>query len=258
MEGNLPILAISFFGVPCILTFIISVLFFKLKDYKKYSPEIRFIDLSLVKSIFGIGAQFFIIMMSMLLIFQFINIIISRELGPESVTIYNVTYKYFSILEMGILIIMNPIWSAVTDAYTKKDYNWMRSIAHKLEMIGLLCIPALIIMVLVSDCFFSLWLGNSVETNLNFSICIAFYVFCRIMGNIYMYQINGTGKVRLQLYTYLIFALFALPVLVYSCKLWGLIGVILVPSLSFLTQFILCRVQLNKIINEKAKGIWNK
>ena len=73
-----------------------------------------------------------------------------------------------------------------------------------------------------------------------------------------MHQINGTGKVRLQLITYTIIAIFAIPVMIYSSRQWGLVGIVIVPSIAFFAQFIVCRIQLNKIINQTATGIWNK
>ncbi len=68
------------------------------------------------------GAQFFIIMVCMLFIFQVINIIIVRVCGPENVTAYNIAYKYFNILNMAMMIIVTPFWSACADAYTKKRF----------------------------------------------------------------------------------------------------------------------------------------
>lgn len=68
----------------------------------------RSFRISLIKNILGLGGQFFIIMLSMLFIFQFINIILSRIEGPEIVTQYNIAYKYFNILNMGVTIILTP------------------------------------------------------------------------------------------------------------------------------------------------------
>lgn len=196
--------------------------------------------------------------MCMLLIFQFTNIIISRELGPESVTVYNVTYKIFGIAEMLVMIILTPIWSAYTDAYARKDFSWMKRSAAKLEKIGLLSFPALALLTIVSPIIFNIWLGDEVKTSIVVSTAIAFFVFCKIMGNIYMYQINGTGKVRIQLITYAIIAVFAIPIMIYSSRKWGLVGIVTAPSLAFFAQFILCRIQLNHIINQTATGVWNK
>lgn len=257
-KGNLEYLAIAFSGIPCILTIIVSIVVFGRGKYKKYAPSIKYLDFSLTKKIVGMGGQFFLIMMCMLLIFQFTNIIISRELGPESVTLYNVTYKLFHIVEMVAMIVLAPIWSAYTDAYTRKDFAWMKRSATKLERMGLITFPVLALLTVISPFVFSLWLGEGVETSIRVSIAIAFFTFCKIMGAIYMHQLNGTGKVRIQLITYAVIATFAIPVMIYSSRQWGLVGIVFVPSIAFFAQFIICRIQLNKIINQTATGIWNK
>ena len=257
-EGSLEYLTIAFSGIPCLLTIIISFIAFNNGRYKKYAPSLKQIDFKLTKSIIGMGGQFFLIMMCMLLIFQFTNIIISRELGPEAVTLYNVTYKIFSVAEMVIMIILTPIWSAYTDAYTRKDFVWMKRSAAKLEKMGLMTFPIMTLLTAMSPFIFKLWLGDKVETSIYLSAAVAFFIFCKIMGAIYMHQINGTGKVRIQLITYSIIALFAIPVMIYSCHKWGLVGIVLIPSIAFFAQFIICRIQLKRIINQTAKGIWNK
>ena len=134
----------------------------------------------------------------------------------------------------------------------------MRGSAAKLERLGLLSIPALVTLTIISPYIFDLWVGEEVETSIYVSASFAFKIFCKTMGAIYMHQINGTGKVRIQLITYLIIAVFAIPVMIYSCRQWGLTGVIIVPSFAFFVQFIVCRIQLKKIINQTATGIWNK
>ena len=257
-KGNLEYLAVAFSGTPCILTIIVSIIVFSRGKYKKHAPSFKLIDFSLTKKIVGMGGQFFLIMICMLLIFQFTNIIISRELGPESVALYNVTYKLFHIVEMVVMIVLAPIWSAYTDAYTRKDFAWMKRSAAKLERMGLISFPALILLTIISPTVFSLWLGDGVETSIYVSTAIAFFTFCKIMGAVYMHQLNGTGKVRIQLITYAVIAIFAIPVMIYSSRQWGLVGIVIVPSIAFFAQFIICRIQLNKIINQTATGIWNK
>ncbi|MBR5466771.1 MAG: oligosaccharide flippase family protein [Bacteroidaceae bacterium] len=257
-KGSLEYLAIAFSGIPCLLTIIVSIIVFCKGKYKKYAPSFSLIDFSLTKKIVGMGGQFFLIMLCLLFIFQFTNIIISRELGPESVTIYNVTYKLFHIIEMVVMIVLSPIWSAYTDAYTHKDYGWMKRCSVKLEKMGLFSLSALTLLTIISPFVFSVWLGDNVNTSIQISIAIAFFTFCKIMGAIYMHQLNGIGKVRIQLITYIVIAVFAIPVMIYSCRQWGLVGIVIVPSIAFFAQFIICRIQLKKIINQTATGIWNK
>lgn len=181
-KGNIEYLAIAYSGIPCLLTIIVSLIVFSKGRYKKYSPSFKFIEFSLTRNIIGVGGQFFLIMMCMLFIFQFTNIIISRELGPESVTLYNVTYKLFGIAEMLIMIVLTPIWSAYTDAYTRKDFTWMKRSSAKLERMGLMTFPALALLTIVSPFIFTLWLGDDVKTSIYVSMAIAFYIFCKIMA----------------------------------------------------------------------------
>ena len=93
---------------------------------RAYAPSISAIRPRLIKSILGIGGQFFIITTSMLFIFQLMNVIISRNIGPDAVTEYNIAYKYLNSVYMIAVLILNPFWSAFTDAYTRGNLEWMR------------------------------------------------------------------------------------------------------------------------------------
>lgn len=46
--------------------------------------------------------------------------------GPDQVTIYNLSYKYFSVLIMAFSIVISPLWSAITEAYVRKDFKWFK------------------------------------------------------------------------------------------------------------------------------------
>ena len=150
-KGSLSALAVSFSAIPCLFLLIVSIIVYQTKKYKIVAPSLRDVRFSLVRSVVGLGGQFFVVMFSMLFIFQLTNIILSRVQGPEAVTQYNIAYKYFNVLNMAANIILTPFWSAFTDAYIKRDYNWMRGTLEKLEKLWLLCIPILVLMVLSSS-----------------------------------------------------------------------------------------------------------
>ena len=92
---QLSVFALVIMGAPCLIMLAVTIYGFA-KRYKKYAPSLPTVDFSLVNKIIGLGIKFFIIQIALLVIFQMTNIIISRNLGPESVTEYNVTYTYFS------------------------------------------------------------------------------------------------------------------------------------------------------------------
>lgn len=257
-EGSLTKLAFVYSGVPCLLLVIISIITFSRKKYKEIRPSISHVQFSLSRNIIGLGSQFFIIMISMLVIFQFINIMLSRIQGPEAVAQYNIAYKYFNVVHMGITIILTPFWSAFTDAYTQKDFPWMKSTQHKLEKLSLACIPVYAFMALLSPTLYQFWIGDSIHIPLSLTFTMAVYSFVQTNGAIYMYLINGIGKVRLQLTIYLAFALISVPVMYICCKIWGIEGILILPIIIFITQSISGRIQLKKIITNNAIGIWNK
>jgi polysaccharide biosynthesis protein len=251
-------LAVSFSAIPCLFLLIVSIIVYQTKKYKIVAPSLRDVRFSLVRSVVGLGGQFFVVMFSMLFIFQLTNIILSRVQGPEAVTQYNIAYKYFNVLNMAANIILTPFWSAFTDAYIKRDYNWMRGTLEKLEKLWLLCIPILVLMVLSSDLLYKFWIGDSVAVSFSLSFCMAIYVLCQTGGNMYMFLINGTSKIRLQLIIYLSFALVSIPLMKYCCKYYGIEGILIVPTTVFILQAFIGRVQILKMINGTAKGIWLK
>lgn len=257
-DGNLIYLAIAFAGIPCLCLIVFSVFLFSHKRYRKFAPTVRRVRFTLTKDIMGLGSQFFLIMISLLIIFQFINIILVRIEGPDAVTAYNIAYKYFNVCNMVAIIILTPFWSAFTDAYTKKDFEWMKRIQRKLEYLLILCIPLMIVMIACAPTIYRLWIGVEVTIPTSVSVATAIYIFSQIAGNTYMYPINGTGKIQIQTIIYVSFAIVALPLLYLSCKHWGTEGILIIPSIVYLLQAVIIRSQLYKIIGQKAKGIWNK
>ena len=107
-KGSLSALAVSFSAIPCLFLLIVSIIVYQTKKYKIVAPSLRDVRFSLVRSVVGLGGQFFVVMFSMLFIFQLTNIILSRVQGPEAVTQYNIAYKYFNVLNMAANIILTP------------------------------------------------------------------------------------------------------------------------------------------------------
>ena len=204
------------------------------------------------------GFKFFIICISMIFIFQMMNIIISRELGPDSVTEYNIAFKYFNILTTIIIIIVTPFWSAFTDAYHKKDYIWMAGSMKKLEKVWLMSCLATLVMIFLANLFYRVWVGKDLVVQMSTTVSIAIYVSFYNLGQIYMYMINGIGTVKIQLIIYLFFAMVAWPLMVVSCRWLGLPGIVVVPSIVVALQAVFGKIQIGKVIDGQAIGIWGK
>lgn len=257
-KGSLLNLAIFYSSIPCMVMITASILMFNFSSYKRYKPSFKLIKISHIRSILQLGSQFFIIYLCLIAIFQVINIVISREIGPMGVTQYNIANRYFNIIYMLITIIITPFWSAFTDAYTKKDYAWMKSMVSKIEKCWLIFIGIGTLMLLMSSFFYKLWIGESVSMPIQISIAMLFLVLSQSFGNIYTLMINGTGKIRIQLITYIIFAILSWPLFTISSRYLGLSGIIAIPTLVYLIQGILGKIQIKKIIKRTDNGLWSK
>lgn len=255
--GSLVILALVLSLMP-FLAYVVASLYFYNRQYKAYRPTIKSINFNLTSSIIGLGAKFFVIQISMLLIFQGVNLILVRIAGAESVTVYNVASKYFNTIPMIMNIILAPLWSAYTDAYVLNDYKWMINTYKRLDKTWLLVFLLAVIMLLLSPFVYKIWIGDKIIIPVTTSIFIFVYQVIMTRANLYMILLNGIGKVQIQMYIYVTFGVITIPLLVFFCKIWGINGVILITTLPFLIQMIFNHIQIQKVLRKTATGIWDK
>lgn len=161
---------------------------------------------------------------------------------------------------MGYTILINPYWSSFTEAYAKNDFDWIKKSVLNIQKIWLIIPFCLVGMVFFSDWFYQLWVGDKVIVPLKLSITMAFFVCLMTFNMIYVYFINGVGKIKFQLIISLISMIINIPLSIYLGKYleWGSTGVILATCFSLLYCVVLWPIQYIKLINKTAKGIWNK
>lgn len=240
------------------LVLIISSLFFFSGRYKQFKPSLRSIRPSIALNIVSLGGKFFVIQISQILVFQCTNLIISHTKGPDEVTVFNVAYKYFAVFNMLMSIFITPFWSAFTEAYSKSDFIWMNKIYKKLTQLGLLITIMIIISLFISPLIFKYWLNGQVEVPLIISSGIAMYTIFASIGGISTTLLNGIGKIYIQMYIHLFFAIITVPFLYLTLNQFGLFGGIAFLSLNPLIHLVISRRQLYLVLNKKANGIWGK
>ena len=84
------------------------------------------------------------------------NVLISNISNPIDVSVYNIAYKYLSCSMMFYSIIMGPLWPAFTEAYTLKDFEWMKKTYRRMGVVCLMVFFSLVIMVAFSSFVFTL------------------------------------------------------------------------------------------------------
>lgn len=248
-------LAISY--LPIIVYFISSIIFFSGK-LKAIRPSFKAIDTSLIKDILNLGVRFFIIQIQLIVLYQSTNILISNIASPADVTSYNIAYKYLSIALMLFNIILGPLWPAFTDAYTKKDYAWMNNVYKRMTKICALLIIAIIIMVILSPIAYHIWIGDKTNVPITMTIAVAVYVIIHSWDSLQVMLINGTGCVGLQTRVTLIGLVLHIPLSLLLGKHIGAFGVVISMTIINIIYSIIFTLQIRKLLNNNAFGIWSK
>jgi O-antigen/teichoic acid export membrane protein len=257
--GSLFYFGLAFSGTSVLVFFIASVALYKTK-YLQFSPSFKFVRFRFAKKLFNLGVQFFVIQIVWIIMFSTDNIIISQLFGPEEVGPYNIAYKYFGMITMAFSVLTTPFWSAYTEAFTKGDIAWIKNINKKLKLAWLLLVGLSIIMLFISPYFYDLWIGDKLIIPFTLSLLMCIYVITVNWGSIFVIFLNGVGKVRLQLYVSIAAGIANIPLSILFAKTFNLgsAGVILATTICLSFGPILAPIQYRKVINNTAKGIWNK
>jgi O-antigen/teichoic acid export membrane protein len=258
-SGNLLYVSFVYSASPVIILIIASFYFFR-KKYFLIRPSLKYVHIKYFNSLAGLGVKFFILQISTIVIFSTDNIIISQILGPAAVTPYNIAYKYFGIPIMVFTIIMTPFWSAFTEANKNRDFIWIKKTISKLIRLWLILIIIVLGLLALSRDFYHMWVGSKIYVPFVLSAFMALYAIISTWNNIFAYFINGVGKIKLQMYYGIIAMIINIPASIFFAKdlNLGVSGVILGTCLSLLFGFTFGPLQYVKIINGKAKGIWNE
>ena len=257
-EGDLVIMGFVMSVVPVIVLFIASVLLFNTR-YKLIKPKFKSIKWLHTNSLMGLGLKFFIIQIATLIMFTSSNIIITQVLGPDSVTVYNIVFKYFQVPIMLYTTFMLPIWSAVTDAYTKKDFLWLKNTLNKLNKTSFVFILLIIFMLFVSPYIYKFWIGEMINIPFIVSATMALSSIIIVLLSPYNNYINGMSKIYLSSRLVWITVIFFIPLAIFLAKTsLGISGVILATCIINGIGIPIQIYQTNKLLNRNARGIWNK
>lgn len=254
--GNLIALGTFITMMPVLLFILLSIFAFSTR-YKHLRPGIKFIDFKLNSGLISLGAKFFFLQITAIILYSTSSFFISQFYGPKEVVVYNLIFKYFQMPIMVYSIILSPLWSSVTNAYVRNDFDWLKKTIKRLNIISFLFITGIIVMVICSNYILSLWIGNTVHVPLRLTILMAMYAIMNIFLAPYSYFVNGTGKLKLtMLFSVVGILLYFLCIYIFGHHFTdstGVIASILVPYVifTFLQPF-----QTYKILSKKAKGIF--
>jgi O-antigen/teichoic acid export membrane protein len=258
-QGSLIFLGIALGLSTAIIPALASLILFN-THYHSIMPSWKYFQNIHSRELLGLGMNFFVLQLCTLLIFSTPNIVIAQLFNPAAVVPYNIAFKYYSIATMFFTIILMPFWSAYTEAYARNDIEWIKKSMRKLLRIWVLLAIGVILMTVVANKFYSIWVGATIHVPLIVSLFMGLYVLETTWCAIFVNFINGIGKIRLQLRVSIVLGVSIIPlsiILGSNCQL-NIAGVILAPCILLFPLCIVWPIQAKKILYKTATGVWNK
>lgn len=258
-HSDLTILAIILGGAYPVTLSIFSIFLFK-KHYPELKPKLNLRRFDRLREIFGISVKFFIINASGIAILASNNLLISYFINPESVTYYTIAYRLFSIVLIFQAMIVTPLWPAYTEAFTIKDFPWIRTTIKGLNKLNIGLAVAVIALLFLCQPIYSVWIGSSIKIPFEINLLLTLYVIVAIYKETYVSLVNGSGKLNLQTGFAIISILLQVPLAYLLLKVLdlGMWGILSLNIFWVLVGSILWRLQYSVLVTGGRSGkIWN-
>lgn len=258
-EGNnLFNLCLIYGSQTAIVLFIASFYLFRTR-LKNFMPNFKSVDIRRSLPLINLGGKFFINQILYLILTQSSLFIVIQLFGPEDVTEFNLAKKYMTLISMLYMIMLTPFLTAFTEAYTKKDFEWINKTMKMLNVVWIIVFIITIVLTLFYRLFFNIWVNGEVMPSWNLIIFLGILGVFETYSATYTLFLNGIGIIKLQFYTLLISALLFIPLVLFFNNYGFGLASLVYPSIMFtLLSSILFRIQYQKIMTHKAIGIWNK
>ena len=255
--GSLLFVAIAYSSALPLVYIIAYPITFK-RIYPFLRPSLRYFDKGRVGNLLNLSLLFFVLQVAGLVLFSLSNFLISNMFGPEMVTPFNITQKYFSILLVLLTIVLSPIWSAVTDAFARKEMSWIKAAEKRLSKCLVLLISIAIIMLAVSPAAYRIWVGSDITIPFELTSLMAIYTIILLWSQTYGNLLNGMNKLHIQAYNTIFAALLFYPLCRYLGLRYQLEGILMGMCIVNIPGAVLNTIQYYLVSQGKAIGLWNK
>ncbi len=247
-----------FYGIANVMiSLLFSVIFFSKR--KEILPSIYHFKKERIKELLSLSLGFFVIQLCMIVIFTTDNLIISNLLGPESVTNYDIILKLFQVITILSIILLDPFWPLFTEAYQKKDITWIKKTIKRLNKLFLIVVFITILLVFLTKYIVAIWIGKDFNIENSLPYFMAAFVVIRVYPIMYMFFLNAIGKIKFQMYLYILGAIINIPLSIFFVKYFnlGVSGVILGTICSIFSMTFLLPIQTFKILKKESFQLKN-
>ena len=258
-SGSLMHLTLALCLPQIVVLFLANVVLFR-TTCSAYAPSVRLAKKEYARDILGLGIKFFLPSLACIIQFQTTSFLIAHYFDVTQVTAYNIAYKYFYVLQMVFTIVTAPLWSSVTDSYSRGDEAWIRNVVNKYLYLLLAFVVTALLMLVFSDTIYDLWIGkNRLHISFNISLMCCLFVISSMFATIFVSVLNGIGALKIQIVSSFIAPfVFIVLALFFIMKLHtGAEGILLASILSNAFGVVIAPIQYYKVlINKSDAKVW--
>jgi O-antigen/teichoic acid export membrane protein len=179
-------------------------------------PKFNYFEKSLVRDIFGLGINFLVLQLAIIVLFNTDNLLISKYIGVSEVTGYQLTYKMLSIFTIVLSIILTPIWTLIIKLNTDGAYRQIKNAFKKVIFIYLLLCLGVFITGFFIPSIINLWVGSNVSSVSNSLISyMVVFTLLHMWTNIYQSILNGLNKLYIQVISFGAATIINIPVSIF-------------------------------------------
>ena len=245
--------------VPILVVLLLANIYLFGSRYHSILPSFKDFRKDCLRDIYSLGLKYFTSQFSALIVFNTASFLISHFINPTETSVYNTAWTYFGVLVMFNNMLLTPLVAAVTDAFIKKDTSWIKHSYSKINKYCVLLSIASLIQLLVSPFMFHLWVGDKIIVPWSLSIVMTVFFICNIWSSPYQNFLTGVGKMNVMVIASFVKMIVFIPFAIVLIKLWGTVGlVVTILLVNTLPNMLLGMTQYSLIINNKARGIWNR
>ncbi|GKU27232.1 O-antigen export protein [Clostridium folliculivorans] len=254
VEKNFLSIAIAYTITTNVPLLIATMLIFK-NDLKDCKPSFKYFEKSYAKEVIRLGGMFLWLQIMTLVISNTNNVLISYYINSKEVVSYQVYYKFFSLASTFFLIALIPTWSAVTDAMSKNQFQWIISLRKKMYRFLAIAFIVELIVLISSNFVINIWMGNKFVINdYRYHIAIALFDFITIWSAINANIANGLNKLKIEVIWLTVGAVINIPLAYFFTRIepsW--LSIVIANILSILPYCIFETISTTRFLN-KAKN----
>jgi O-antigen/teichoic acid export membrane protein len=213
-----------------------NILFFKINN--DLLPSFKKFSRTKIKTVMGLGFQFFIIQLAVLMLFSVDRIIVTQLFGPSQVSQYQVVFKLFSLIFIANSIFLVPLWSAYSDAIARNDIIWMSKSLKNSNFLFVLLAAISFILMLTGPYIVRIWIGAGFSVGKDLFVAFFVYAVVRVWCDIYSHFLNGISRIKVQMWIAVVQVVINVPLSIYLGGLFGLQGVVYATVFSLLLSAV--------------------